>query len=111
MNLRKVWYALRNQGLIWFVELEGPWVKAKFYIGWEEYREHGHYRERLMALGFRYAFDQFLNRNEWKYYYKKRVEREPHTYWRVLFFPWTVEMPPLLQTAANSEIFKTQEGV
>jgi hypothetical protein len=82
-----------------------PWVKARFFIAWDEYRQFGHYRERLQ-IDFRFAFEQFLESNfEQRYLLKRRFEREPHIWWSCHFAPWTIEMPALLETAAAEGLF------
>lgn len=84
----------------------GSWQMAKFFVAWREYQRGDTYRTRLTLLGFRYAFETFLKYGEWKYYLKLSLDRHKFLWWQLVFCPWSIERPVILETAARSNIFK-----
>ncbi|MBI2035633.1 MAG: hypothetical protein HYT12_03040 [Candidatus Liptonbacteria bacterium] len=85
-----------------------PWTQAMIFAGWAEYQEFGAYKERVAAIDCAYAINQFFDGSEWKYYFQKGVEREPMLYWKMVLFPWGIEVPLLLQIATNSGFFESK---
>lgn len=88
---------------IW-VSMKLPWFLAKVYIGFQEYHEHGHYKERVGIVGSFNSIEMFLNFSEWDFYYRRAVKRDPSLRWKRFFNPWSFEMPPLLETAGQAGI-------
>lgn len=96
--------------LFFWTWMARPWIVAKFFAAWEEYQKNGHYRARL-AVGFSYALDTFFqNKGEQEYMLKIRLKREPWLKWRIIFFPWSIPTPAVLETAARSGVFSPNEA-
>lgn len=100
---KKIFYTLLMKGMIFWVQIRLPWILAKVYIGFEEYRQDDVYRERIQ-IDTVFAIKSFKKFSEWNFYYKKAVRRNPSLRWKRLFNPWQFEMPPLLETAGRSGI-------
>lgn len=88
-----------------YLQATEPWQMAKFFAAWREYQRDDTYRTRLTLLGFRYAFETFLKYGEWKYYLKLGLDRHKFLWLQLMFCPWSVERPAVLETAARSGIF------
>ncbi len=79
------------------------WVEARFYSSWEEYQRSQVYRERMVGIGFQYAFKRFLeDKGEQKYYLEIRETKKPMLRFRRLFIPFTISIPDMLEIAGQS---------
>ncbi|OGF83251.1 hypothetical protein A2924_02965 [Candidatus Giovannonibacteria bacterium RIFCSPLOWO2_01_FULL_44_16] len=59
--LRKIFFDVATDLLKFCIFLTGPWRRAKFYTTWNFYQQDVVYRERLTALGFKFAVSAFLD--------------------------------------------------
>ncbi|PIR70212.1 MAG: hypothetical protein COU46_02610 [Candidatus Niyogibacteria bacterium CG10_big_fil_rev_8_21_14_0_10_42_19] len=83
-----------------------PWTLAKFKVAWEEYQQDQVYRHRIRALGLGYAIDAFVkDGTSREYLYSRRVNKDPLTRLQVIFIPWSIPLPAILQTVANQGYF------
>jgi hypothetical protein len=88
--------------VIW-IKATKSWRIAKFYASWVEYQKGIVYRERLFNFGLRQAINSFIE-DKWaqEYCLKLRLQKEPSLRWRLLFVPFTIEKPSILQLAAEN---------
>ncbi|MCL5733099.1 MAG: hypothetical protein M1334_00330 [Patescibacteria group bacterium] len=91
--------------VIW-IKITKPWIIARFYASWVEYQKGVVYRERLTDLGPHQAIFSFIE-DKWtqNYCLKLRLQKEPGLKWRILFAPFTIEKPYILDIARESGFF------
>lgn len=92
------------------VWLTKPWWLARFNVAWIEYQRGPVYRERLVNFGLTQAIDWFFkSKFEQKYCLKIRLVKEPRLRWRILFLPFTINIPKDLIIAAKQGCFNNPE--
>src|SRR3989338_4686309 len=103
--LRKVFFDVATDLIKLYLFFTGPWRRAKFYTAWNFYQQDDVYRERLRALGFKFAVSAFLDsKANQKYCLKMELLRHPELKWRIIFLPWTIQRPDIFDIATNSGI-------
>ena len=86
-----------------------PWWMARFYASWAEYSSTPVYRERLVCFGMAQAIHGFINSKfQQKYCLKLRLQKEPRLYWRILFLPFSIDIPEDLIIAARQGYFDSE---
>ena len=86
-----------------------PWWIARFYASWVEYQSTPVYRERLVYYGLAQAIYGFINSKwEQRYCLKLRLKKEPRLYWRILFLPFSVDIPKDLVRASQEGYFSPE---
>ena len=86
-----------------------PWWMACFYAAWSEYSSTPVYRERLVCFGMAQAIYGFIkSKFEQKYCLKLRLQKEPLLYWKILFLPFSIDIPKDLIIASREGYFDTE---
>ena len=107
--LKKAAYRLAMAIIYIKIFIFKPWWMACFYASWEEYRSTTFYRERLVCFGLAQAIYSFINSKfEQKYCLKLRSKKEAWIYWRILFLPFSIDIPEDLMIASRDGYFDSE---
>lgn len=83
-----------------------PWWMARFYASWVEYQHSWVYRERLVHFGMAQAIHSFINSKfQQNYCLNLRLQKEPWLYWKIMFLPFSINVPEDLVRASEEGYF------